>query len=58
MENYPAFDHIGGYELMAKFEEQARSFGAKFAYEEVTSILEEVQKEEEKTTSLQRIILK
>ena len=24
IENYPAFDHIGGYELMTKFESQAR----------------------------------
>jgi thioredoxin reductase (NADPH) len=50
IENYPAFDHIGGYELMTKFEAQARSFGTKFAYEEVTSIIEdglEGQEEEE-----------
>ena len=39
IENYPAFDHIGGYELMTKFESQARNFGTKFAYEEVTSII-------------------
>src|SRR5262245_48705951 len=43
IENYPAFDHIGGYELMTKFQEQARSFGTKFAYEEVTSIIENGQ---------------
>ena len=24
IENYPAFDHISGYELMTKFEAQAR----------------------------------
>ncbi|MFL6426322.1 MAG: NAD(P)/FAD-dependent oxidoreductase [Nitrososphaeraceae archaeon] len=47
IENYPAFDHIGGYELMTKFEEQARSFGTKFAYEEVTSIVEGRQEGEE-----------
>ncbi len=41
IENYPAFDHIGGYELMTKFESQARNFGTKFAYEEATSIEEE-----------------
>jgi thioredoxin reductase (NADPH) len=46
IENYPAFDHIGGYELMTKFEAQARSFGTKFAYEEVTSIVENGQEEE------------
>jgi thioredoxin reductase (NADPH) len=47
IENYPAFDHIGGYELMTKFEEQARSFGTKFAYEEVTSNVEGRQEGEE-----------
>jgi thioredoxin reductase (NADPH) len=47
IENYPAFDHIGGYELMTKFEEQARSFGTKFAYEEVTFIVEGRQEGEE-----------
>jgi thioredoxin reductase (NADPH) len=45
IENYPAFDHIGGYELMTKFEAQAKSFGTKFAYE-VTSIVESGQEEE------------
>jgi thioredoxin reductase (NADPH) len=43
IENYPAFDHIGGYELMTKFESQARNFGTKFAYEEVISIVEDRQ---------------
>ena len=47
IENYPAFDHIGGYELMTKFESQARNFGTKFAYEEVTSIIEHKQEEQE-----------
>jgi thioredoxin reductase (NADPH) len=45
IENYPPFEHIGGFELMQKFEQQARSFGAEFAYEEVLSITE--QKEED-----------
>ncbi len=40
IENYPGFDHIGGVELMGKFEEQAKSFGAQFVYEEVTEIEE------------------
>ena len=40
IENYPPFEHIGGFELMQKFEQQARSFGAEFAYEEVLSIRE------------------
>src|SRR5919197_32798 len=46
IENYPAFDHIGGYELMTKFEEQAKNFGTKFAYEEVTSIVGYRQEED------------
>ena len=41
IENYPPFEHIGGFELMQKFEQQARSFGAEFAYEEVLSITED-----------------
>jgi thioredoxin reductase (NADPH) len=40
IENYPPFEHIGGFELMQKFEQQARNFGAEFAYEEVCSITE------------------
>jgi thioredoxin reductase (NADPH) len=40
IENYPPFEHIGGFELMQKFEHQAKSFGAEFAYEEVISIIE------------------
>jgi thioredoxin reductase (NADPH) len=38
IENYPAFEHIGGFELMNKFEQQAKNFGAEFVYEEVSSI--------------------
>jgi thioredoxin reductase (NADPH) len=38
IENYPPFEHIGGFELMQKFEQQARNFGAEFAYEEVLSL--------------------
>ena len=41
IENYPAFEHIGGFELMQKFEQQARNFGAEFAYEEVRSITQD-----------------
>jgi thioredoxin reductase (NADPH) len=40
IENYPPFEHIGGFELMQMFEQQARNFGAEFAYEEVLSIAE------------------
>jgi thioredoxin reductase (NADPH) len=41
IENYPAFEHIGGFELMRKFEQQARNFGTEFVYEEVTSVIQE-----------------
>ncbi len=41
IENYPGFDHIGGLELMSKFEEQARSYGTEILYEEVTGIKED-----------------
>jgi len=41
IENYPPFEHIGGLELMQQFEQQAKSFGAEFAYEEVISITED-----------------
>ncbi len=40
IENYPGFPVIGGFELMSKFEEQAKTFGAQFTYDEVTSITE------------------
>jgi thioredoxin reductase (NADPH) len=45
IENYPAFEHIGGFELMNKFEKQARLFGTEFVYEEVTSIVEDEAEE-------------
>lgn len=41
IENYPGFEHIGGFELMTHFEKQARSFGAEILYEEVTGIFED-----------------
>jgi len=41
IENYPPFEHIGGFELMQKFEQQARNFGAEFVYEEVLSLTED-----------------
>ncbi len=40
IENYPGYEVIGGFELMSKFEEQAKSFGVKFVYDEVISITE------------------
>ncbi|MDP8906271.1 MAG: FAD-dependent oxidoreductase [Thermoproteota archaeon] len=41
IENFPGFGHIGGFDLMNKFEKQARVFGAEFAYEEVVSVVED-----------------
>jgi thioredoxin reductase (NADPH) len=41
IENYPAFEHVGGFELMNKFEKQAKKFGTEFVYEEVFSIQED-----------------
>lgn len=35
IENYPGFLSIGGFELMSKFEEQAKYFGTSFVYDEV-----------------------
>ncbi len=40
IENYPGFNTIGGFELMSKFEEQAKAFGVQFTYDEVNSIEE------------------
>ncbi|MFL6488140.1 MAG: NAD(P)/FAD-dependent oxidoreductase [Nitrososphaera sp.] len=45
IENYPAFEHIGGFELMQRFEQQAKNFGAEFAYEEVQSITEDKEED-------------
>ena len=44
IENYPAFEHIGGFELMSRFEQQARNFGTEFVYEEVMSVIEDYNK--------------
>ncbi len=41
IENYPGFEHIGGFDLMTKFEAQAKLYGAEFAYDEVTQIVAE-----------------
>lgn len=41
IENYPGFEHIGGFDLMTKFEAQAKLYGAEFAYDEVTEIVAE-----------------
>jgi len=40
IENYPGFDAISGFDLMTKFEQQAKTFGAQFVYDEVNSINE------------------
>ncbi len=36
--NYPGHENIGGFELISKFKEQARSFGAEILYDEVVEI--------------------
>lgn len=41
IENYPGYEHIGGLDLMTKFEAQAKLYGAEFAYDEVTQIVAE-----------------
>ena len=41
IENYPGYEHIGGFDLMTKFEAQAKLYGAEFAYDEVTQIVAE-----------------
>ncbi len=45
IENYPPFEHIGGFELMQRFEQQAKNFGAEFAYEEVHSVTEDKEED-------------
>ena len=35
IENYPGFDKISGFELIAKFEDQMKSKGVKVVYDEV-----------------------
>jgi len=41
IENYPGYEHIGGFDLMTKFEAQAKLYGAEFAYDEATDIAAE-----------------
>ena len=41
IENYPGFEHIGGFDLISKFEAQAKLYGTEFAYDEVTNIFAE-----------------
>ncbi len=38
IENYPGFKEISGYELMSRFEEQAKNAGAKILLEKVTGV--------------------
>lgn len=38
IQNYPGFEEISGFELMTKFQEQAKLYGVEFSYDEVTSI--------------------
>ena len=39
IQNYPGFDEIKGFELMTKFQEQSRSYGTEFEYDEVRRIV-------------------
>ena len=41
IENYPGFEHIGGFDLMTKFEAQAKLYGTEFLYDEVNQIVGE-----------------
>lgn len=41
VENYPGFKAIPGFELMQKFEEQAKEFGAEMAVDEVIGVVRE-----------------
>ena len=41
IENYPGFEHVGGFDLMTKFEAQAKLYNAEFAYDEVIQIAAE-----------------
>jgi thioredoxin reductase (NADPH) len=38
IQNYPGFTNIGGFELMSLFEQQAKTFGAEFLYDEVVEV--------------------
>jgi len=38
IQNYPGFMSIGGFELMSRFEQQAKAFGAEFYYDEVVEV--------------------
>lgn len=41
IENYPGFERVSGIELMQLFEEQVRSFGTEFRFEEVIDVKQE-----------------
>ncbi len=41
IENYPGFEHVSGFDLLSKFESQAKLYGAEFVYDEVTQIVGE-----------------
>ncbi|MFA6098922.1 MAG: thioredoxin-disulfide reductase [Patescibacteria group bacterium] len=43
VENFPGFEKVDGLELMQKFQKQAQSFGAEFAFEEVKAIQKDGQ---------------
>ena len=41
IQNFPGYQGIGGFELSTKLREQAETYGAEFAYEEVTGVEED-----------------
>jgi len=41
IQNYPGFGEIKGFELMTKFQEQSRSYGTEFEYDEARKITKE-----------------
>ena len=41
IQNFPGYQSIGGFELSTKLSEQAETYGAEFAYEEVTGVEED-----------------
>ena len=62
IENYPGFDKISGFELIAKFEDQMKSKGVKVLYDEVKELKKEgdvfsVLTEEGKTLESKTVII-
>lgn len=62
IENYPGFNHVGGIELMQKFQEQAKNSGTEFLFEEVVELKKEkdlflIKTVEEKDLKAKTVIL-